>query len=147
LPIALRAFVQQTQSAENVLEPDDAKKTVKPSAYTLTFDTETLTDASQQLRFGTYQVRKAGGRGCWRKEVFEPYEKENIYDSSNQLSLPAKQRSGEWFDKVERMLYWQEGYQLPANTLNGIYGPVKPTTRELFGDIIPLGWHFYYVTL
>ncbi len=34
------------------------KRNISPSEWTIIFDTETTTDAAQQLRFGTYQVRK-----------------------------------------------------------------------------------------
>ncbi len=61
LPIAVRAFLDDgswsggssTRPKWRRLVPD-----IGPSDRTLIFDTETTTDAAQQLRFGCYQLRK-----------------------------------------------------------------------------------------
>lgn len=64
LPIAVRAYVQPVNTTPSSADVEEKKKIVfkspKPSQYVLVFDTETTTDAAQKLRFGTYQVRKAG---------------------------------------------------------------------------------------
>jgi hypothetical protein len=63
LPIALRAFAgpQFTELKEPRTSPPRRKRSkVRASPWTLVFDTETTTDAGQALRFGTYQVRRAG---------------------------------------------------------------------------------------
>lgn len=63
LPIALRAFAgpQFTELKEPRTSPPRRKRSkVAASPWTLIFDTETTTDAGQALRFGTYQVRRAG---------------------------------------------------------------------------------------
>jgi hypothetical protein len=63
LPIALRAFAgpQFTELQEPRTAPPRRKRSKVPaSPWTLVFDTETTTDAGQALRFGTYQVRRAG---------------------------------------------------------------------------------------
>lgn len=63
LPIALRAFagLQFTELKEpRTSTPKRKRSKVRASPWTLIFDTETTTDAGQALRFGTYQVRRAG---------------------------------------------------------------------------------------
>jgi hypothetical protein len=64
LPIAIRAYV--APSWREFADPNDAKPKAKSkppmpaSQWSLVFDTETTTGAAQALRFGTYQLRKAG---------------------------------------------------------------------------------------
>jgi hypothetical protein len=63
LPIALRAFAgpQFTELKEPRTSPPRRKRSkVAASPWTLVFDTETTTGAGQALRFGIYQVRRAG---------------------------------------------------------------------------------------
>lgn len=64
--IAVRVYATSTpptaSKRRSRREPSQPAKlerldTRQPSAWTLTLDTETLTDVSQQLRFGVYQVR------------------------------------------------------------------------------------------
>lgn len=63
LPIALRAYAAP-QFSEIIATPKPKPKRkaskVPPSPWAVIFDTETTSDAGQALRFGTYQVRKAG---------------------------------------------------------------------------------------
>ncbi|MBU6418256.1 MAG: DNA polymerase [Proteobacteria bacterium] len=58
IPVAIRAFAERRDNSifnrGSFKRPDE----VDPSEYTLIFDTETNTDAAQQLRFGCFQVRK-----------------------------------------------------------------------------------------
>ena len=55
LEISLRAYVPTKDGRR----PDISRQRDQgPSEYTLLFDTETTTNASQSLRFGTFQVRK-----------------------------------------------------------------------------------------
>lgn len=59
MPIAVRAYAVKTEELENL--PDVAgypKFQPITSEWALIFDTETTTDATQRLRFGSYQVRK-----------------------------------------------------------------------------------------
>lgn len=62
--IAVRAYVQMVEDAtpaakqETPVKKEIKRKTDLPSEWVMVFDTETTTDASQKLRFGTYQVRK-----------------------------------------------------------------------------------------
>jgi hypothetical protein len=62
LSIALRAFVSKAPEPEfprkKARRPRKERPSAGPSEYTLVFDTETTTDASQRLRFGCYQFRK-----------------------------------------------------------------------------------------
>ena len=68
LSISLRAFAKSSNRLGQSIEPDRAaklkprRKRVRPvpSPWVLAFDTETTTDASQALRFGSYQVRNCG---------------------------------------------------------------------------------------
>lgn len=61
-PIAVRAYVTSTKTATQALPKLRQENTpaLGWSEWSLTFDTETTTDAAQQLRFGVYQIRKAG---------------------------------------------------------------------------------------
>ncbi|HEY1604495.1 MAG TPA: hypothetical protein VGF77_02745 [Allosphingosinicella sp.] len=60
LPIALRAYAAPRflDPPEPKGSPPKRKRSKMASYWTLVFDTETMTDAGQALRFGTYQVRK-----------------------------------------------------------------------------------------
>lgn len=74
LPIALRAFAgpQFTELKEPPTSPLRRKRSkVSASPWSLVFDTETTTDAGQALRFGTYQVRRAGEL-CGSGIFYEP---------------------------------------------------------------------------
>lgn len=70
LDIAVRAYVRKTETPLSAGKPNSLqkksarRKSPEPSEWVLVFDTETTTDASQKLRFGTYQVRKG-------EELFE----------------------------------------------------------------------------
>ena len=57
LPIALRAFVDAT-TAPAPRQRHHTMQAIGPSDRVLVIDTETTTDASQQLRFGVYQLRE-----------------------------------------------------------------------------------------
>jgi len=59
LPVAVRAYAEpprKRRSNKGTPKQND----LGPSEWTLIFDTETTTDSAQQLRLGTYQVRRAG---------------------------------------------------------------------------------------
>jgi hypothetical protein len=66
IDIGVRAFVTKAKNAETKPYDDKPKtkkkqrKPAKPSGWVLAFDTETTIDAAQRLRFGTYQIYKAG---------------------------------------------------------------------------------------
>jgi hypothetical protein len=55
LDIAVRAYAEQSGKRAR---SSSKRRSSPPSIWTLIFDTETTTDASQRLRFGTYEVRK-----------------------------------------------------------------------------------------
>lgn len=54
LPIAVRAYVPLAEGAKS----RRSRSSPSPSPWTLIFDTETTTDASQRLRFGSFQWRR-----------------------------------------------------------------------------------------
>ena len=94
LCIALRAFVSKAPEPEftqkKARRPRKARPSAGPSEYTLVFDTETTTDASQRLRFGCYQFRKGGmlveaGAGLF----FDP----NVLSAAEQELLAAFAKS------------------------------------------------------
>jgi hypothetical protein len=58
LSISLRAFVASTPGQSRKERVGKKSRSVSPSEFTLVFDTETTIDASQRLRFGSYQLRK-----------------------------------------------------------------------------------------
>lgn len=63
LPVAIRAYATPTWRVlpDESGKPKRRGKGLLPaSKWSLTFDCETTTDAGQALRFGTYQLRKAG---------------------------------------------------------------------------------------
>ena len=84
--IAVRGFAvrkdkkskSKKEKANKVKKRDTLKK---PSAYSVTFDTETGTDHAQHLRIGTYQVRKH--TDLIEKGIF--YEPDNV--TSDELKL------------------------------------------------------------
>tara|TARA_R110001599_G_scaffold249559_1_gene449406 strand:- start:4736 stop:7813 length:3078 start_codon:yes stop_codon:yes gene_type:complete len=62
LPISLRAFAKPDAGKDRSKNAsNDGTILQGPSDWTLVFDCETTTDASQKLRFGTYQVHFEGG--------------------------------------------------------------------------------------
>lgn len=80
-PIAVRAYAEPPQRKTTV-HGASLCKSLGPSDWTLTFDTETTTDAAQQLRFGVYQVRKSGV--LWEAGLF--YDPLSL-DTSEQAML------------------------------------------------------------
>src|SRR3546814_2373910 len=66
LLISLRAYAEPASKKAKAKDAVASKKrqsTPPPASdWVLIFDTETTTDAGQALRFGTYQLRKAGDR-------------------------------------------------------------------------------------
>ncbi len=59
MSIAVRAYAVTTEDKPRAGDKSKATK-LEPSEYVLVFDTETNVDSAQQLRFGSYQVRKSG---------------------------------------------------------------------------------------
>ena len=59
LPIHLRCFAT-LEGGEALKPPQGGRKKVGPSEVTLTFDTETTTEAAQRLRILFYQLRVRG---------------------------------------------------------------------------------------
>ncbi len=80
-PIAVRAYAEPPQRKTKA-PGASVRRPLGPSDWTLTFDTETTTDAAQQLRFGVYQVRKSGE--FWEAGIF--YDPLSL-DTSEQAML------------------------------------------------------------
>ncbi len=59
LPVAVRAYAAPPRKKQSG-KGTSKRKDPGPSEWTLVFDTETTTDSAQRLRFGAYQVRRAG---------------------------------------------------------------------------------------
>src|SRR5262245_1015373 len=79
IPIAVRAYAKS--AGEMTVSTGKHKRTkIGFSDWTLVFDTETLTDATQSLRFGCYQLRKMG----------ELMESGLFYDPSNLSKAETK---------------------------------------------------------
>lgn len=73
LPVAVRAYA----SSESRKDRHPYRSTSEPSEWSLVFDTETETGAAQQLRFGTYQVRRASvliEEGVFFDEQIPPHD-------------------------------------------------------------------------
>jgi hypothetical protein len=60
LTVALRAYVQPSTGVGAAGPRRGRHNSAGPSEWLLCFDTETTTDPSQRLRFGTYQARRNG---------------------------------------------------------------------------------------
>lgn len=97
LPISLRAYVPPIAAVKDVRR---SGKTTKPpqgsSEWTLIFDCETTIDASQKLRFGTYQVRREGQ--LWQAGIF--YDPANV--SPHELALLERFVASEGLELLTR---------------------------------------------
>lgn len=81
-PIAVRAYAEPPQRKTTV-HGTGVRRTLGSSDWTLTFDTETTTDAAQQLRFGVYQVRKSSV--LWEAGLF--YDPLSLSESEQAMLL------------------------------------------------------------
>jgi hypothetical protein len=116
LPIALRAFAgpQFTELKEPRTSPPKRKRSkVAASPWTLIFDTETTTDAGQALRFGTYQVRRAGelfGSGIfYEPSTVTAAELETLHSCAESAGLTLLTR-----DEFAERIFYQIGYACRA---------------------------------
>lgn len=117
LPVAIRAFagrrfveVCESQSRK----PKRKASVTAASPWTLVFDTETMTDAGQSLRFGTYQVRQNGELHC--AGIF--YAPDGVtsdellrlesYAETHNLDLLTR-------DEFADQIFYKIGYQLRAS--------------------------------
>lgn len=89
LAIAVRAYVP-TGGAPTRKRGGGIRRTAGPSEYVLVFDTETATDAAQQLRFGTYQLRKDGALD----EAGLFYDSDSLSDPEVQMLCDFAKRHG-----------------------------------------------------
>jgi hypothetical protein len=116
LPIALRAFagprfveLKEPQTSA----PKRKRAEVSASLWTLVFDTETRTDEGQALRFGTYQVRRAGelyGSGIFYEPATVTAAELNVlrsYAKSAELTLLSR-------DEFAETIFYAIGYACRA---------------------------------
>ncbi|WP_336490662.1 hypothetical protein [Methylobacterium nigriterrae] len=82
LPLSIRAYAEPIGGRARPSSGDARRLTTSPSEWTLVFDTETTTDAAQELRFGAYQVRQGE----------ELHEAGIIYNEDTAI-LPLDQRT------------------------------------------------------
>lgn len=112
--IAVRAHVCKPENNEGVnkaaLPVKKKRRVSKPSEWSVIFDTETTTDATQELRFGTYQVRK-GAELAETGVFYNPA----ILDDKEKMTLKKYAEKHELVfitvkDFIENVFY-REGYQ------------------------------------
>jgi hypothetical protein len=119
LAIALRAYAAPQFS--EVRQPSKQKpkrkaSKVPPSPWAVIFDTETTTDAGQALRFGTYQVRKAGE--LYEEGIFfdpegmTPEELTTLRTYANEHKLELLTR-----DQFADQVFYRIGYLCRATTI------------------------------
>ena len=121
--IQLRAYVEQPKPKNQ--RPKDP---VSPSEWTLIFDTETTTDPSQRLRFGTYQLRARGHlveKGVFYSEDESVFPANDLLVLRKTLSQEDPSDAGEQLhcltrsEFVEKLYKWAEadatiiGFNLP----------------------------------
>ena len=112
LAISLRGFV--TDPHVRPRGPSDWKPP-RPSKFTLVFDTETTTDPSQRLRFGSYQLRKGdtlvdGGSGLFfDPEVLSEDERRTLESFATSHRLKCMTHT-EFVEEI----FFRRGYELRA---------------------------------
>lgn len=120
MDIAIRAYVCREKPVAAVTPSEKPKKkcTKKksdmPSEWALIFDAETTTDASQKLRFGTYQVRK--GAELMESGVF--YDPETLTKTEQKtLKTYAAEHDLKFLTVTEFIedVFYYVGYQLRAS--------------------------------
>ena len=111
LTVAIRAYVPVSTAHK---PSGKRRKQRGPSEWTLVFDTETTTDASQQLRFGAFQLRKGETRHSaglfYDASVLSLTEQQLVkkYATENDLSCTTV---SEFVDDV----FFGQAYELRAN--------------------------------
>ncbi len=114
-PIAVRAYADPPQRRPKA-PGAGVSQPLGPSDWKLVFDTETTTDAAQQLRFGTYQVRKASV--LWEAGLFY-----------NPLSLDESEQAV--------LFAYAEDHDLEVRTVDGFVKEVFfPYVYELRGQCV-----------
>jgi len=68
LPLHLRAYAVPADAKSKKAQSGKTQKLTPASDFTVVFDTETTTDPSQHLRFGTYRVYQ--GKQLFRSGIF-----------------------------------------------------------------------------
>ena len=123
LVIQLRAYVDPDDKPKDTFPSDP----VKPSEFSLIFDTETTIDPSQRLRFGTFQLRARGHlveRGVFYNEdvsIFPASDREILTkvleeepsDAGEKLLLFTRTEFVEYFFKWAKTDATIIGFNLP----------------------------------
>lgn len=120
LPVAIRAYATPTWRA---LPDGDGGKPKRPrkgllpaSKWSLTFDCETTTDAGQALRFGTYQLRKAGE--LRERGIF--YDPDGVTDDELEIMVAFADREQLTLrdrDSFVDEIFFRRAYQLNATII------------------------------
>jgi hypothetical protein len=123
LPVMVRGIVPppppppKPPSGGRKQKPGDGseeRKPVPPSEWTLVFDCETKVDASQNLRFGTYQIRK--GPKLMESGVF--YDPDTLTSSELELLRHVADERGvkvRTHDEFVDQVYYGIAYEFRAN--------------------------------
>lgn len=116
LPIALRAFAGprfREVKEPRTSQPKRKRSKIPASPWTLIFDTETTTDPGQALRFGTYQVRRAGelfGSGIfYEPSAVSAVELDTLRSSAESTELTLLTR-----DEFAEQIFYGIGYACRA---------------------------------
>lgn len=120
LPVAIRAYATPTWRAPpdgDGSKPKRPRKGLLPaSKWSLTFDCETTTDAGQALRFGTYQLRKAGE--LRERGIF--YDPDGVTDDELEIMVAFadhEQLSLRDRDSFVDEIFFRRAYQLNATII------------------------------
>lgn len=114
-PISVRAFVPcPKDESDPVVQKRSSRRKRASSEWTLVFDTETTTDAGQNLRFGAYQIYKAEelmeGGLFYEPSILTPNEQALLsrFAEEHRMELHTKE------DFVEKV-FFGVGYQWRAS--------------------------------
>jgi hypothetical protein len=119
MPISVRAYAVASGAKGKSAEPPKAGKKklpLAPSDWALVFDTETTTDASQALRFGTYQLRKSGDLN--EAGIF--YDRDGVTDNELTLLHRMAMERGQVLRTREEFVdevFFKRAYQLRATII------------------------------
>ena len=111
LPISVRAYLPSPAAARHRTQ---RRNNIGASEWTIVFDTETTTDAAQQLRVGPYQVRE----GTKLREAGVFYDQETLSASELvMLRLYAERHSLRCVSKAKFVdhIFYGVGYDLGAS--------------------------------
>lgn len=98
--VAVRGWItpDYANTQRRYLTEESADEPVGPSGFTLVFDTETTTDDSQRIRFGTFQLR----HGDILKDAGAFYSPDEVTDDEEALLAEICRAEGWWLGTVRR---------------------------------------------